>query len=167
MGPGRSLMSLGDAELAIANLARFHSQWWSNKDLQSQAWLGKPRARCLQTIRAAKTVLATIQGNPELKLLLDIEVREALALLFANPTAWAGHREGATQTLCHGDYHPWQMFFPTAENDFVVFDWQLALYGSGAVDLVFFLSTALTEDQYRSHGQRLIEVYVKSSSDSD
>ncbi len=115
-------MSPDDAEPAIANLARFHSQWWNNEDLQSQAWLGRQRARYLQTIRKAKSVLATIQGNPELKLLIDIEARETLALLFANSTAWADHRERATLTLCHGDYHPGQMFFPTAQNDFVVFD---------------------------------------------
>lgn len=166
VGPGRSLMNLDDAELAIVNLARFHSQWWDNEDLQSQSWLGKPRARCLQTIQTAKTVMATIRENPELELLIDGEAREALMLLFANPTAWAAHRERATPTLCHGDYHPGQMFFPTAHTDFVVFDWQMALYGNGAVDLVFFLSTALTEAQYRSHGRQLIEAYFNILSEA-
>ena len=159
VGPGRGFESLDDAELAITNLASFHSQWWRNENLENQDWLGSLRGRCLKLIDAAEIPLAIVSTNPELRPLLDDGAGEALARLFAEPTSWADRWQRAPLTLCHGDYHPGQMFFPTDQNDFAVFDWQFALHGSGAVDLVFFLSTSLSQDQYRAHGRRLIEIY--------
>jgi aminoglycoside phosphotransferase (APT) family kinase protein len=63
-------------------------------------------------------------------------------------------------TLVHGDFHPGQLFFPSARGGrFAVFDWQTVSAGNGGDDLARIIVSALDPDRRRLHDRRLIALY--------
>ncbi len=166
VGPGRACQSLRDVKLAISNLVRLHAHWWNQDVVSEWTWLGSQSRRCLDVLRAFEAQLADTAVTAEMSALLGEATLNELVLFTANPSGWVDYFKSAKQTICHGDFHPGQMFFPTEQHDLVVFDWQSVLQGSGIIDLVFFLSTALSQSQYRSHGRRMIDFYYDSLSRS-
>ncbi|MDZ7684480.1 MAG: oxidoreductase family protein [Gammaproteobacteria bacterium] len=63
-------------------------------------------------------------------------------------------------TLVHGDYHPKQMFFPTAEGgNFAVIDWQFSFVAQGAWDLARIVVTGQDAASRRERESALITQY--------
>ena len=68
------------------------------------------------------------------------------------------------RTLCHGDAHTANVFYPTSGDrspeQLAVCDWQLMNVGRGVADIVRFQMLSMALDERRAAAPRLAEAYV-------
>jgi hypothetical protein len=155
-----------DAELAIRHLAPFHARWWNEDQLRQLEFLRYPGSQSDATFRTqARVALASALpvicqrfGDSMPQAL--VRIGERLLDDFDTFGALRSERLSGCVTLVHGDYHPGQLFFPSAQGGrFAVFDWQTVNAGNGGDDLARILATGLASEQRRMHEMRLIGVY--------
>ncbi|MEM7250618.1 MAG: phosphotransferase [Pseudomonadota bacterium] len=154
--------SIGDVEVALEHLARFHAGWWQHARMLNARWLGLPEALDHFEHEVAPmlpTMLGVIRrkyGEAFTPYLHDL--CQSLA------DHW--HRLWDTPrferlTLCHGDYHPNEMYFAHSDEQptFCVADWQMACAGTPGVDVQRLLLTGLNAVQFVEHHARLVTKY--------
>ena len=73
-------------------------------------------------------------------------------------------------TICHGDYHPQQCFFPTKSNPrFAIVDWQILGIREGAQELaraMSFIDPILRRDIEESLVRNYLQILLKNSSEN-
>lgn len=151
---------VADVETALDHLARFHAAWWNSPRLLALPWLRKPAdpsfVLTLGGLYRALLPIALTRASPHLSGYLG-DLAQRLAERWE---AFCVPRAGAPFTLCHGDFHPKQLFFPTAAGGrFAVFDWQTVSCGVGSVDVQRILLMGLRPPELFAHQARLLERY--------
>ncbi len=150
--------SLVDAELAIRELASFHTQWWNTPRLAGLEWLrGSVRSSATgqQIYSSAWDAFAAKLGGslPEPFREIAEALRTRLARAFS-PLAQT------PQTFLHGDYRLDNLYFGCADGSpLAVADWQLASRGPGVLDVAYFLVWCADPGQRRRTEDKLLETY--------
>jgi len=152
---------LEDQHVAIDALAKMHSRWWCSPRIRETKWLPQhDDAAYNETLIAA--VLRGVLPVAEQKYPEHLRgyLLECARKLTAQWESFAHHDEGDVFTLCHGDYHPKQLFFPTERDDrFAAFDWQTVASGRPGTDLARIVATGLTPAQMRDRSGELVSRY--------
>jgi hypothetical protein len=131
-----------DSLVMLENIAPFHAYWWDHPDLDTFDWIHKPGKESFKKwIDQLKAFFAAI-----LPLVKQQYER------YMSPNAWGVLEKWldvwdelfdftpGPYTICHGDYHYLQGFFPSKGNErFAVIDWQVLCVNSSAMDVARLL----------------------------
>jgi len=160
--------TLAHVEIAIDHLAGLHARWWNSPRLREIPWLRQPDDRAYFSGALGPLLPALLPlveqrfGERFPRYLRDLTV----SMCEQWEEYWP-EREGDERTLVHADFHPKQLFFPTASGGrFAAFDWQSVMVGAGALDLQRILLLGLTPAQLREHGARLLARYQQRLAES-
>lgn len=132
-------VSVADAEAGVDALAALHARWWDSPRLAGFGWL-PPVGRTLEQR------LAEFAGRMEAYLrrygdLVPDEVRAWSAQIGPGHEALFRRLDDPPPTLLHVDVHVDNVAFRDGEA--VLFDWQGASSGPGALDVAHFVASAL------------------------
>lgn len=148
--------------LAVARtLAQVHATFWDSPRFDTDLSWVRPR-----TQRLGWPFLCQSLGQTR-EIYLASEAGQSLAPdAQAVIAAWAQHQgavfdywETLPKTLLHGDSH-FGNTYATSDGGAGYFDWQVIFRGYGVRDLVYFLTSALSADQYRAQGAEILDTYV-------
>lgn len=147
--------SLEDALAALRVLATFHAHNWMRADIvesHSRIWAVDRGCRVYQAnyLRNLENFRQRYQGRVSTEMFDRLEAiqqrAETLNRAMAAPP-W---------TLIHGDYRLDNLLF--RDDDITVLDLQSLGYGRPAVDVAYFVTTALT-DEHRTEEAKLLRTY--------
>jgi len=152
--------SLEEAELAIDQIARFHSTWWESPMLADPAWLAD--RRYYQTVQARyqqswEPFLERVGATLPDKIL---EVGERMTR-HGLTGLWSVMLE-PPQTLTHTDYHLGNLLYltkPSGDLSLVVLDWQLVRVGRALYDVALFLGRNLSPETRQAQEMALLRMY--------
>jgi len=154
--------SLEQAELAIRQIAEFHSTWWESPELEEMTWMpqyGKTQiSQISETYQLAWDPFCERMGHrlPEQML----EVGSKLGRHF--DSLWL-YMQGRPRTMVHSDYHVENLFFIPAEagNRLVIADWQLFMFGRGVFDVAYLLGGNLDPKIRAEKEMSLLRTYYE------
>lgn len=163
LGSLRSECSFDDAASAVAALARFHADWWSNTD--AVEWIPDVRL-------GAEKTRAAVAGP--WRVVFDARVRahapELLAdggplpgLLDALGDRLADLRQalaGAPTTVVHSDFRADNLFRMPDEGEIAVIDWENIVRARGGMDLGLFAMASMSVQSRREYEPALLRTYV-------
>ncbi len=152
--------NIEDSRFMLNKIAPFHARWWSHSDLGTLEWIpqpGKPAFKAwmeqLRQIFAA--VLPVVKGQFESY--MSESAWETLDKCLARWDEIFDFTPGPF-TLCHGDYHYQQCFFPTASRDrFSVIDWQTICVNGAGMDIARPL--LIEPESRRTHEKDIVVGY--------
>jgi hypothetical protein len=152
--------SIGDAEAAIRDLARFHAAFWESPRLLECEWLPMVNAPVYQSAEGSYQQV----WEPFLQHFgddLSPEMRRIGSDLRTHIIQIANLIEPAPRTIIHGDFRLDNMFFSGdgAACALTAFDWQIASKGRGVFDVAYFLASCLEPDVRRAHEMRLLHLW--------
>lgn len=150
-----------DVDSLLETLAGLHSTWWGDDRLSRELpWLTTP------TANAPMRFWADIGPR-----LTRRHLRDGRRAELVDKTRWPEERwwpafaallaadESGPHTLLHGDVHASNVYYRDAGPGGLL-DWQLALRGCWALDVTYFMITALTPDDRRTHEAELLRGYL-------
>lgn len=148
--------SLDDARSALQVLAAFHAHNWMRAEVvasQSRVWPFDRACRAyeagyVRNLDAFRARYRSRVGDDVLNRLDEIQERA---------TRLNRELAAAPWTLIHGDYRLDNLLF-RPDGDIVVLDLQGLAYGCPAVDVAYFVTTALNVE-HRDEEQRLLHTY--------
>jgi len=152
--------SVGEAELAIRELARMHTEWWDKPALDELNWM--PQSS--DPINKAGLSLYPMAWPPFV---------QKLGRALPQPVLQAGEKLGGRlgsildrfttgpRTICHGDFRLDNMFFAAKPGDkpLTVIDWQIASRGVGTYDIGYFMTQSLDIEVRRASEMDLLKLY--------
>lgn len=155
-------VSLEQARLVVDEAAKLHGSHWGDEAIEDLAWVSGTRAApsgaaTPEMVAALWTAFRERYGE---RLEPDwVEVGERLSTRFAGFT----QRGDGPRCLTHNDFRPDNMMFakPAGGKPVTVLDWQSVSFGTGAVDVGYFLAGALTPDQRRAAEPELLARYLE------
>jgi len=140
--------NVGQARVALESLARFHAHWWNQED-------------CVEI----KELVGLLSGNKDdegnlvgdlfyaawprfkiqMKEVLKDEVHRFGDTILGNMEWVDSQANTRQQTLCHGDYRLDNILFGTRDGKIScwVVDWEDVFFGSGLIDVSWFLGGCL------------------------
>lgn len=133
-----------DYRRAIRALAALHERFWNlAEDLSVYPWLARPLANDFEIyVMAAVGAMEKMLVDDRHRLITgSLEVLTSLGQMLTQVEVMADKLRAAPPTLLHGDYQPTNIALQ-ADDELVVFDWQLAGVGPGVLDLVTFVNSA-------------------------
>lgn len=146
-----------EIKLLLDALAKMHAMFWNDDNLHDPS-LG------LNELPTLITGLWTSDHNRNRwdstwidnawNLLLDYvdtDVRDALQSLMDDPQPLFTKLKAQPSTLIHGDFRPENFAIVPDTNQIVLFDWQLAGYGSPLIDLQWFLSQSVMAEPFNGN----------------
>jgi len=151
-----------DSRLMLNKLAPFHARWWMHPDLDKLDWIPQPgqptfNAWIEQLKQVFAVVLPLVKGQYESY--MSANAWETLEKWLVNWDELFSYTPGP-YTVCHGDYHYLQCFYPTPSEDrFCVIDWQLVCINSAAMDVARPL--LIDPESRRTHETALVESYYE------
>ncbi|XOV87809.1 MAG: phosphotransferase [Pseudomonadota bacterium] len=147
-------------EIAASYLPAFHAKWWMNPYLREQDWLVQYDNHDFYMAAATAAAAAhdkiteyfgTDAAHTQAALALWLKKIDRIAELIAN-RPW---------TMVHADYHPKQMFFPTAAGgEYSVIDWQFCFVAQGAWDLVRIMMLGQDVESRRANQDQILTGYL-------
>ncbi len=151
--------TLAEAQLAIAQLARFHAAWWGSPRLDSLDWLPLKSAEATVYEEIYRDSWRSFMGKASKG--MPRSLQELGDRLGDDISAIKTRLSKSPQTVLHGDYRLDNCFFPTADGSppFVVFDWEFCVRGRGAYDVATFISEAFPMQQRREKEMSLLRMY--------
>ena len=155
-------VSLEQARLVIDEAAKLHGSHWGDEAMEGLAWVSGTRASPPSSA-TPEMVRALWDGFRERY--ADRLSRECLEVgerLTENFGGFGGSRD-APKCLTHNDFRPDNMMFATAAGGkpVTVLDWQSLSFGTGAVDVAYFLAGALTPEARRAAEPELLARYLE------
>ena len=151
--------TVAEAQMAIAQLARFHASWWDSPRLDALDWLPLKNAEATvfeEIYPDSWRAFIDKVGDGMPPGLRDIgdRLRDEISAIKARLSR-------APHTVLHGDYRLDNCFFPTAEGSppIVVFDWEFCVRGRGTYDVATFISEAYPTQQRRAEEMGLLRLY--------
>ena len=163
LAPGRvgdqvAGLTVEEAQLALASLAKLHAHFWNDPRLETIDWIAplNDDSRIQQGLYK--------QSRPgfleEFKELLPDRAIELANWLVDHGVELLDRLSSRPYTMLHGDFRPDNLFFGDGKTDYplAVIDWQTVSRGSGPYDLAYFLGWSINE---QDHGaiEGLIEGY--------
>ncbi|MCJ7773532.1 MAG: ecdysteroid 22-kinase family protein [Desulfobacterales bacterium] len=151
-----------DSRLMLAQIAPFHARWWNHPDLDKLDWIPQPEKPTFKPwMEQLKQVFAAIL--PMVKQQFESYMSaNAWATLEKSLVVWDEMFDFAPgpYTLCHGDYHYQQCFFPSAsDNRFSVIDWQVLCVNAAAMDVARPL--LIDPESRRAHEKDIVDSYYE------
>lgn len=151
-----------DSRLMLNKIAPFHARWWNHPDLDKLDWIpqpGKPSFKpwMEQLKQVFAAILPMVKGQFE-----SYMSANAWATLEKSLVVWDEMFDFTPGpfTLCHGDYHYLQCFFPAAtDNRFSVIDWQVLCVNASAMDVARPL--LIDPESRRAHEKDLVDSYYE------
>lgn len=146
---------LGDAAVAVAELAALHAPRWGDPSLLDLAWLDRPSP---ESAAATAQVVASLFGGfvdryrqrvePDVLRLSERLMESLEGYLVTRPEPW---------TVLHGDFRLDNLLFGGPR--VAVVDWQTVRIGSPLCDLAYFVGSALQPGTRRAHEADLVDAY--------
>lgn len=150
-----------DAASGLGNLALLHASRWNSAFLKSAEWLdclGDPGSRAAEYFTSmSPDAIDDYLHKPRRAAVVPSQLRDARTILDAFRAYVAVSTEGP-QTLVHGDAHIGNSYVEHGEVAFA--DWQTVRRESPAFDVAYFLGSALTTEDRRTHERELIAGYL-------
>jgi len=149
-----------DSLLMLEKIAPFHAYWWDHPSLSDFDWIHKPGKESFKNwMDQLKAFFAAIL--PMVKQQYESYMSgKAWGVLEKWLVVWDELFEftPGPYTLCHGDYHYLQGFFPAKENErFAAIDWQVLCVNSSAMDVARLL---LIKPEHRiAHEKAIVDRY--------
>jgi aminoglycoside/choline kinase family phosphotransferase len=151
-------LSLAEARVAVAALARLQARWWESPDLTALTWLPPfedPGMLVLEEVfQQCWEPYAAFMGER-----LPPAMRPVGAALATRIRAMMRGLSQSPVTLIHGDYRADNLFFGDDGASLAVVDWQIVLRGRGAFDLAYFLTGNLTVEDRQANETELVQLY--------
>jgi hypothetical protein len=151
--------TIAQAQAALYNLAGLHAPFWNSAALEQEAsWLARPKNTDLDRTRDL-----LIAGTEHfIKLYPDrlpAEDAETLRGAAKKVASWVRSTQDVF-TVLHGDYRLDNLLFPhEGRGKLLAVDWQTIALGFPGRDVAYFIATALTPEQRRTHHEALIAAY--------
>lgn len=163
-------MDFEHAQVALKALARFHALGFAMKHHKPEHFeLLKKRCEAIKSqkrglIETFKSFIRTATEDPEISAFSDFT---QAVMTQASADNWATTSDESWSTIVHFDF--WVnniMFHKDAENDRVdnikFVDFQNYLYQSPLRELVFFITTSVTDDVMKLRFDELLDVYYEA-----
>lgn len=155
-------VSLEQARLVVDEAAKLHGSHWADEAIEELAWVSGTRASppSAATPEMVQALWGGFRERYGARLSAEcVEVGEQLSRNFAG---FGVLREGP-KCLTHNDFRPDNMMFatPAGGKPVTVLDWQSVSFGSGPVDVAYFLAGALTPEQRRAAEPELLARYLE------
>ena len=158
--------TLPEARLALESLARLHARWWADADcveiqeltnLLAGTWTKEQNL--VQNLYDQAWPRFLVQ-SPDL---VSAEVQNFGAAIVRNMQAVDALLDQAPKTLAHGDYRLENIHFGVQSGKAAcwVIDWEDVFFGSGMVDVSWFLGGCLPVAQSR-HETDLLRIYYRT-----
>lgn len=161
MNIATSPLSVDEVASGLEEIANLHGRFWNNLP-PALGWVKPWR---IQHGWALLALIGGIKGPPRLRDAgcldaLPVSARrwdECLRLAYRSTKL----SRGGPQTLLHGDTHVGNTYtMPDGGVGFL--DWQLVRRGNWSHDVGYFIISALTEDDRRTHERALLRHYVEA-----
>ncbi|MEH6452302.1 MAG: oxidoreductase family protein [Psychromonas sp.] len=152
--------SLEQAELAIRQIAEFHSIWWESPEFTEMKWMHQwDKVQFLQ-----HKEMFQLGWNPFLEIMGHKVPDNILQLgnrLGKHLVSVMSHVQEPPRTIAHFDYQLGNLFIaPSGSNTpLVVVDWQLLTFGRGTFDVAFFLGGNINSKDRSSKELDLLRIY--------
>lgn len=153
--------TLAEADLAVANIAKFHATWWESPRLEEIAdWMpviDAPVHRSAEnSYQQAWTPFIENFGDR-----LSPAMRKTAERIGTNVIKLQSSVADRPHTIVHGDYRTDNLFFGTPEGGepFSVADWQIACRGRGIFDVAYLLCGGLDVSLRSANERRLVQLY--------
>jgi aminoglycoside/choline kinase family phosphotransferase len=152
--------SLAQAELAIRQIAEFHSIWWESPELTEMKWMPQwDRVQFSQLKEMYQRGWAPFlekMGHKVPDKILELGDRLGKHIISV-----MAHIQEPPQTIAHFDYQLDNLFIapPGSVTPFVVVDWQLLTFGRGTFDVAFFLGGNVNSKDRRAKELDLLRMY--------
>ncbi len=155
-------MSVEQARLVVAGLARVHATFWESPRLGSDlAWLKARGRNALHGVERFLCALAVPAGVAAFGDLVPDALRTAVPRIVAARDALEDAWARGPLTLVHGDAHAGNLYFlPAAVVGFL--DWQVTQCGQGMRDVSYFLANSIPTTMRREHERALIDLYLRT-----
>jgi hypothetical protein len=155
--------TLPEARLALESLSRLHARWWEKADsveIQELTHLLKDTWSYEQNLVQQLYDTAWPRFLLQSPDLVPDEVRQFGAAIVGNMRAVDVLLDHAPKTLAHGDYRLENIHFGLRQGKAAcwVIDWEDVFFGSGMVDVSWFLGGCLPEAQ-SGHEVELLQIY--------
>ena len=159
-GKNYAFCSLEEAELAIAEIARFHATWWESPRLAKLTWLRR-EAQFYQGLHEAYrqrwTSFTATVGHTLPEAVLAIGERFG-----RNPGDYWHVMLEPPQTIIHWDFNLGSLLFLGTSGDrlsLAVIDWQTVSIGRSLFDVAQFLGRHLSPENRRAKETALLKMY--------
>lgn len=151
------------ADQVVRWYAACHARRWEAPELDEYGWLAIDPAQAAQDRQTAFD--RSIERALELsEPLAGPQLSAAMRRTQPHVASLAMAVRESPRTLCHGDAHAANVFFPRAgalsPERLVMCDWQLTNAGLGASDIARFQVVSMAPDQRRAAAPGLAEVYL-------
>lgn len=149
--------SIDESRRVLKSMATMHAQFRDSEALETFPWLVPYRYATkplhMMYLRATEPFKDRYRHvlTPNAVYLIDWLRDNFFAL-------WEALEERPL-TLVHGDFRLDNLCFDDQRGEVILFDWQTLGVGSGAIDLAYFLSAAVTEDASEGTIDGLLEDY--------
>jgi thiamine kinase-like enzyme len=151
-----------DSRLMLNKLAPFHARWWNSPDLAAINWIAQPGKPDFDAwINQLKQLFAGVLPlvKEQYETYMSANAWETLEKWLDNWDELFSFTPGP-YTICHGDYHYLQCFYPNPPEDrFCIIDWQLVCINSAAMDVARPL--LIDQESRRTHEKDIVKDYYE------
>jgi hypothetical protein len=157
---GDNAAGLGPAEarIAVRQLARLHAHFWESPLLGRLPWLRSSTDNLESSVALARAALPRFEAHCG-EFLSPGLLLAARAFVDRLPAYLDQYSDGP-HTLTHGDFRADNFAFTrSGEEDFVLFDWQVARRSHGARDLAYLLGGSMDTQLRRDMEESLLHLY--------
>lgn len=151
--------TVGQLEIALRELAKFHAAWWKHPDLDKMDWL--PRNDSPANLVVVPDIMRNAMTVIE-KDWVDVIGREAVDLgheLAAQFDRIIMRTGEVAHTMCHGDARLENMFFNADATKMKFIDFQLVIKATPAQDVAYLMGSSADKALWDEHGMRLLKMY--------
>jgi thiamine kinase-like enzyme len=146
-------------KLAIESLAKIHSKWWDNPELDKVTTKFRTRednVSLIMSLREKVDRFIEFLGDR----LVDEKITIFQNVLNILPTLDERYFSYTNITLNHGDAHYWNFLFPKIDAGKIkIIDWDSYTNGLGATDLAYMLALHWFPDRRTKYEKELLEFY--------
>ncbi len=155
-------VSLAQAYLVLEEAAKLHASHWGDERLDTLDYVSGSKAGEGGGGGLNSDMVAGVWGSFKQRYGARVaKDMEAVGDVLCRKMAEQAALHPGPRCLTHNDYRPDNMMFATEKggHPFTMLDWQTVAYGTGAVDVAYFLAGALTPDERRANEAALLKHY--------
>lgn len=158
-----------NCERHIEGLAKFHGLWWDDKRLEDFKRGDPKNVNDEQNVKDQEKIVQNfldfIGDRISKKRRKILNNSNELAVRKLNEWYKEGFniKKGKNLTLCHGDAHAWNAFYPkdSIDGKFYLYDWQLVGVFNGTLDLAYFMGVHWSPQRRKRLEKVLLQKYHK------